>query len=196
MQAIGDWLLGVFGPQGWWGVVLFVFFVFLIDAIFFPTLPEVFFIIGFMFDRTLEFGLILLAAVVFAEIIGVTSLYMFAERVRIPNRIKSAVEKYCNFLIVSDERMLLVNRVAPMLPFAGVFISVMDTWKLSRALFYVVVGCIAKYGLLMLMGLYFFTNFPAAEAQKYTLIAVIAVLAVSAIVAYLKKKEVKQVEDC
>ncbi|NLL94246.1 MAG: hypothetical protein GX224_00560 [Thermoplasmatales archaeon] len=196
MQAIGDWLLSVFGPHGWWGIVLFVFLIFLIDAIFFPTLPEVFFIIGFMYDRTLEFGLALLAAVVVAEIVGVTALYLFAENVRIPNRIKGAVEKYCNFLIVSDERMLLVNRFAPMLPFAGVFISVMPDWRLPRALFYVVVGCVLKYGLLMLTGLYFFTAFPADEAQKYTLLAVIAVLAASGAVAYLKKKEVDEAENC
>lgn len=194
-MEIGSWIYNLFGPYGGWGVLLCIFLIFLLDAILFPTLPEVFFIIGFMYDRTLEFGAQLLLVAVVAEVIGITMLYLLAEHVNIPPRIKSAVEKYSRFLIISDERMLLVNRVAPMLPFAGAFVSIIDSWKLTRALFYVVIGCILKYGALLLMGMFFFDHFPAKTAQMYTIIAVIVVIALSAVAAYFKKKRVPVIEN-
>ena len=41
--------MDIFGPQGAWGILLVIFLIFYIDAVFFPTLPEIFFIVGFMY---------------------------------------------------------------------------------------------------------------------------------------------------
>jgi hypothetical protein len=187
---IGGWISGIFGPYGAIGVVLLVFLVFLIDALLFPTLPELFFVIGFMFDPTLSFGLILLGAAVAGEVIGISSLYYVIERVKVPQRVKNVADKYVGFLIVSDERMLLVNRIAPMIPFAGAFISIVDGWKLNRALFYVVIGCILKYGVIMLMSSFFFAYFSSGAAQTYTLVFVFSVIIISLLFAFLRKKRV------
>jgi hypothetical protein len=184
---IGGWLLDVFGPHGEIGILLFVFLIFFIDALVFPTLPELFFIIGFMYKPDVVFGCELLLVAAIAEVVGISLLYFIVERIKVPERIKRVADKYVNFLIVSDERMLLVNRVAPMIPFAGAFISIIETWKLDRALFYVVLGCVLKYGAIMLMSGFFYEYF-VNDAQTYTLIFIFAVIIISFIFAFIKKK--------
>jgi len=188
MFNIGDWIYDLFGPYGAWGILLCIFLIFLIDAIAFPTLPELFFVIGFMYNPTLEFGMQLLMVAIIAEIIGISTLYWIVEHIRVPVRIKNVAEKYVKFLIVSDERMLLVNRAAPMIPFAGAFISIIEDWRLSKAMMYIILGCILKYGLIMLMSNFFFTYFNSGDAQTYTILFVIAVIVISLIFAYIKKK--------
>jgi membrane protein DedA with SNARE-associated domain len=191
MFGIGEWIQDVFGPYGVIGILLFVFLIFFIDALIFPTLPELFFILGFMAmpEQTLLYGAQLLAAAVVAEVAGITLLYLVVERIRVPERIKKIADKYVKFLIVSDERMLLVNRVAPMIPFAGAFISLVDNWRFPRALFYVILGCLIKYGLILLMGSFFFSYFSSSDAQTYTIIFIVIVIAVSITAAFLKKKK-------
>ena len=191
MFGIGEWVQSVFGPYGVIGIMLFVFLIFFIDALVFPTLPELFFILGFMAmpEQTLEYGLYLLGAAVVAEIAGISLLYWIVERIRVPARIKRIADKYVKFLIVSDERMLLVNRAAPVIPFAGAFISLIDDWRLTRALFYVVLGCLIKYGLILLMSSFFFDYFSSDDAQTYTILLIIAVIAISMIAAFAKKKK-------
>jgi hypothetical protein len=187
MFDIGGWLQGVFGPYGELGILLLIFFVFFIDALLFPTLPELFFVIGFMAYPTPLFGCELLLAAIFAELIGISLLYFIVERIRIPKRIKNLADRYIGFLVLGDERLLLVNRAAPMIPFAGAFISLAD-WRLGRSLFYVVTGCILKYGAIMLMSSFFYEYFSGGDAQMYTLIFVFAVIALSVVFALLRKR--------
>ena len=52
MIDIGGWMMDTFGPYGAIGIALVIFLIFYIDAVFFPTLPEIFFIIGFMYDAS------------------------------------------------------------------------------------------------------------------------------------------------
>jgi len=181
-------MVDVFGPYGAIGVIIFVFLIFFIDALFFPTLPELFFIIGFMYDPTLSFGLQLLGVAIIAEIIGIVLLYLIVERAHVPDRIRKIADKYIKFLVCSDERMLLVNRAAPVIPFAGAFISLVDNWRISKALFYVVIGCVLKYGIILLMSNFFFQYFESGDAQTYTIALIIAVIAVSMALAFRKKK--------
>ena len=197
MFGIGEWMQDVFGPYGMIGIILFIFLIFFIDALLFPTLPELFFILGFMaipeqivseYGHVMP-GLLLLASAAIAEVVGISLLYWIVEHVRVPDRIKRVADRYIKFLVCSDERMLLVNRAAPMIPFAGAFISLIDSWRLSRALFYVVLGCIIKYGLILLMSSFFFAYFSSDDAQVYTIIFIIVVIVVSMAAAFKRKKK-------
>ena len=188
MFSIGEWMYDIFGPDSAALVIMFVFLIFFIDALFFPTLPELFFIIGFMYSPSLLFGLQLLTAVVIAEVLGIALLYWIVEHIRVPGRIKRIADRYVNFLICNDERMLLVNRVAPMIPFAGAFVSLVDSWRLDRALFYVVLGCVLKYGAIMLMSSFFYAYFSDGTAQTFTVVFIIAVIVVSIAFAFVRKR--------
>lgn len=185
---IGDWLYGVFGPYGYIGILVFIFLLFYIDSLIFPTLPEVFFILSFMYDPTPYWGMILLLAGAVAEFAGVTSLYLVVERIRVPERIRSVADKYSKFLILNDERMILVNRVAPVMPFTGAFISLIESWEIKRAWFYLILGYVLKYGAILLFANFFFAFFSGPQAEVLSIVMIIIVMAVSLFMAYRKKK--------
>lgn len=185
---IGDWLYGVFGPYGYIGILVFIFLLFYIDSLIFPTLPEVFFILSFMYDPTPYWGMMLLLVGAVAEFVGVTSLYLVVERIRVPERIRSVADKYSKFLILNDERMILVNRVAPVMPFTGAFISLIESWDIKRAWFYLILGYVLKYGAILLFANFFFAFFSGPQAEVLSIVMIIIVMAVSLFMAYRKKK--------
>ena len=185
---IGDWLYGVFGPYGYIGILVFIFLLFYIDSLIFPTLPEVFFILSFMYDPTPYWGMILLLVGAVAEFAGVTSLYLVVERIRVPERIRSVADKYSKFLILNDERMILVNRVAPVMPFTGAFISLIESWEIKRAWFYLILGYVLKYGAILLFANFFFAFVSGPQAEVLSIVMIIIVMAVSLFMAYRKKK--------
>ena len=178
----------IFGPYGAVGVVIFVFLIFYIDSVIFPTLPEIFFIVGFMYNPTPAWGLVMLATAMVAEIAGVTTIYLIVEYIKIPEIVKKAANKYSQFLLVSDERAILINRFAPILPFTGAFISIIESWTLKRGLFYLVIGCVLKYGLILLFANFFYAYFQGPAAEWVTIGFVIGVMVISLIVSYRKKK--------
>lgn len=178
----------IFGPYGMAGVVAMVFVAFLVDATVFPFLPEIFIIIGFAYEPTPGFAVILLLTAIIAECLGNTLLYCVVQRFGLPRKLKRVMNKYVSILIVSDERMMLLNRIAPMIPYSGAFISVIESWKLSRALFYIVIGCILKYGLILSMSTFFYSYFTSDVAQYVMIGFVVLILAISLIASYIRKR--------
>ena len=178
----------IFGPYGMAGVVAMVFVAFLVDATVFPFLPEIFIIIGFAYEPTPGFAVILLLTAIIAECLGNTLLYCVVQRFGLPRKLKRVMNKYVSILIVSDECMMLLNRIAPMIPYSGAFISVIESWKLSRALFYIVIGCILKYGLILSMSTFFYSYFTSDVAQYVMIGFVILILAISLIASYIRKR--------
>ena len=183
---VGQFLFDLFGADGGWGVVLCIFLIFLIDAFLFPTLPELFFILGFSYNPTIEFGLQLLAAAVVAEWIGIFSLYYVVKHVRVPAKVSRVVDKYVHFLMLKDERLLLLNRIAPMIPFAGAFICIAK-WDIKKSWFYITLGCVLKYGVIMLLSDQLYKYY-AESAQTMTIIMLIIILAISFALSFVMKK--------
>jgi len=189
MNGFIEFILSFLAPLGPVGLFAFLIIVYVIDAFALPIFPDVIYSFVFMADPTLEWGIIIALAVVIGENTGMIILYYIAEHMNLPHRIKRVMQAYGDFLIVSDERMLLIQRVAPMLMFTGVFVSVLENWKLSRALFYNTVGCITKYILLSIVYYFFFQTLSLEEAQRYSLILTISVMAICLFLSYLKKRK-------
>ena len=187
-MSFGDWLFSLFDGLGPEWVLLCICLLFLLDAILIPTLPEVFFIMGFDRQPTVLFGGELLLAAIIGELIGIFSLYYVVKHIRVPKRISKIADKYVNFLIVSDEKALLMNRIAPMIPFAGAFIALIESWDPKKCVLYIVTGCILKYGAILLASGFFYTFFTGRMAQQVMLMFIIAVIVVSFIASYVKKK--------
>ena len=188
--SISEWMLDVFGPHGAIGIIVFVALIFFIDAVFFPTLPELFFLIGFMYmPSSFTFGISLLVAASIGAILGISLLYGIVDHIRVPERIRKVADKYVNFLMVSDERIFLVNRFAPMIPFAGAFISIIDEWDYKKSMLYIVVGCYLKYGFILLFSGFFFVFFSSDMAQTFTIVMTMAVIIISFILSFYKKKK-------
>jgi len=187
MINLSQWLYDLFGNNEF-GMILCIFLIFLLDALVFPTLPELFFALGCMYNQTLIFGLQLLFAAIIAEVIGILVLYFIVKNIKIPAKIEKIATRYTGFLVLSDERLLLLNRVAPMIPFAGAFIAIMK-WDIKKSLAYVVIGCFVKYGIIMLMSKMFYKYFSSDMAGTVTLIFIIIVIAISFIISMIYKKK-------
>ena len=86
-----------------------------------------------------------------------------------------------------DEILLLLNRIAPMIPFAGAFIAIAK-WDLKKSMFYIVLGCVLKYGIIMLLSNMFLDFFNSDQAQLFMIIMIVVVIAVSMIMSFVIKK--------
>ena len=75
-----------------------------------------------------------------------------------------------------------------MIPFAGAFIAIMK-WNIKKSMMYVVIGCVVKYGLILLMSEMFHNYFESSMAQVMTLVFVIVVIIVSFIASIIVKKK-------
>ena len=122
------------------------------------------------------------------ELIGIFSLYYIVSRIRVPRRIADIADRYIAFLVVSDEKALLMNRVAPMIPFAGAFIALVDSWDPRKCVFYIVLGCVLKYGAIMMASNFFFEYFSGDTAMTVTLVFIIAVIILSFVASYVRKR--------
>jgi hypothetical protein len=191
-MAIGEIIYDLFGTSEW-GVLLCIFIIFLIDALIFPTLPELFFAMGMMYNSadgggSFAFGAEMLFVVAVAEIIGVLTLYFLVGLFRIPKRVEKVVKKYIGFLVLGDERLILLNRIAPMIPFCGAVIRIAG-WDIKKSIIYVIIGCIIKYGIIAALCNFFFEFYSGPDAQNFTLIFIILVIAVSFVFSYVMKKK-------
>ena len=188
---IGQIIYDLFGDNGDLGVLLCIFLIFLLDALLVPTLPELFFILGFMagaeHNTPIVFGCELLLVAILAELVGILSLYYVVKHIRIPKKIEKLVDTYTKFLVMGDERLLLLNRIAPMIPFAGAFIAIAK-WDLKKSMFYIVLGCVLKYGIIMLLSNMFLDFFSSDQAQLFMMIMIVVVIAVSMIMSFVIKK--------
>ena len=188
---IGQVIYDLFGDNGDLGVLLCIFLIFLLDALLVPTLPELFFILGFMagaeHNTPIVFGCELLLVAILAELVGILSLYYVVKHIRIPKKIEKLVDTYTKFLVMGDERLLLLNRIAPMIPFAGAFIAIAK-WDLKKSIFYIVLGCVLKYGIIMLLSNMFLDFFSSDQAQLFMIIMIVVVIAVSMVLSIVVKK--------
>ena len=191
---LGQAIYDLFGANGEWGLVQCIFLIFLLDALLIPTLPELFFVLAFIgganYGHPLLFGVELLIAAVIAEQIGIFSLYLVVKKYnhKIPKKIQSALDKYTQFLVVSDEKLLLLNRVAPMLPFAGAFVAILN-WSVPKSAFYIAIGCIVKFGFIMMLSNFFYNYFQSEESQIITIVMILVVIAVSIVLSFFVKKK-------
>ncbi len=191
MIGIGETLYGTFSPLGLAGWLLCVFLLFYIDAIIFPTLPELFVVLFFIagYGTLPDWALwsLFVATIAVAEVLGLTTLYLVVRRLRVPPKIAAVVDRYRNFLLVRDERMILLNRVAPILPFTGAFVA-LSGWSYRRSIIYLLIGGALKYGSILAASSYFLTYFEKGLAADVTLVMVIVIMVLSFIMSAYRKR--------
>ncbi|HKW43084.1 MAG TPA: hypothetical protein VJP06_02755 [Thermoplasmata archaeon] len=202
MASLGDWLQGLFAFLGPAGVLVALFLLFVIDAAIVPALPELAVAVTFLYglpdyDPWLR-ALLLLGMAVGGEFTGNTLLYLWVrklivDRGLLPRPIQRAMTGWMQFLIVPDERIILLNRVAPVVPFVGAFIAVLK-WSYRKSIAYVVIGAAAKYSLLLVLvgGLRLAYN--RDVATTITVSAILILVAVSLAGAYLYRRRARSLQ--
>lgn len=191
--GIGYIIAELFGPLGAMGGVLCILLLFFIDAVIFPTLPELFTVLVFMQGYGLDpilLGALLLAAIAVGEITGLLTLYWVVKRIRVPARLQKVVMGYRDFLVCQDEKMILVNRIAPVLPLMGAFVALCH-WDLRRSIIYLLIGGMAKYGLILLLSGFFLAYLERGTATTITVIMVLSVIALSFVATLVRKRRMK-----
>lgn len=193
MTDVGTMIYELFQPLGLWGGLLCIFILFYVDAILFPTVPELFTVIIFTSVPVTPGPSLLLYAggvlvtIVVAEIAGVLTLYLIVMQAKLPDRICNVVRRYQAFLFCRDERMILVNRIAPVVPFLGAFIA-LTNWRLRRSLLFVIIGGVVKYGIILALSGLFVVYFSQGTARLATLVMVLVIIALSVVVSYYRKR--------
>lgn len=196
MLGIGEFIYNVFSPLGSWGMLLCIFLLFYIDAIVFPTLPELFTVIIYMAIPELWFAGAILVTIAVAEILGLSTLYYITKSIKVPGRIERFAERYRRFLILGDERMIIINRFAPVIPLMGAFVQICN-WSFKKSLFYTVLSGTIKYGAILAASQTFFVYFSEGVAELATIIMVLVILALSLVVSLYKKSKMRdEDEDC
>lgn len=187
---IGEQIIDFFASLGDTGMIIALIAIILLDGTGFPTLPEVWmvWIYGVHFD---SFGWAVLLIVVssVASLGGNFILYSIVKLIGMPKRAKKVMVKYTNFLIVSDERLLLLNRVAPLVPYTGAFMATLN-WDIKKCAFYLIIGAMAKASAVIALAWLSYDNVRQEIAPLVALIAVAVVLLISlaASVIYRRKR--------
>lgn len=156
----------------------------LIDGTGFPTLPEVWmvFIFGANPD-SFTWGVLVVVVSSVASLGGNFILYSLVKAARLPNWIKKRMRQYTDFLIVKDERLLLLNRVAPVVPYTGAFIAVCD-WDVKKCALYLIVGALAKSSVVVVLSWLSYDNL-RQDVAPWVALGAVAVVIVTSIVASL-----------
>ena len=185
--TIGDWIIEFFSSWGWLGMLLALYFLSILDSVAMPVLPDIFAVLIFLGDVSWDWGLMVLAVALLGDITGDSLLYIFVKKVRVPGFIQKISKKYVEFFLVSDERLILLNRIAPVMPFTGAFIAMLD-WDYKKSMFYIFIGGIVKYGALFLMVGAFNVAWTKDTAQLVSIIMVLAMVGISMAASYLYRK--------
>jgi membrane protein YqaA with SNARE-associated domain len=196
-MAFGDFIVELFTGFGTLGLLLALFFIFLIDGMIFPMLPEVFvvlFYIGGMEmanppDPVYWGGLLIIIATVGATC-GNALLYGIVKLIGLPKFLTRWMKRYTEILFVSDERLILVNRIAPVLPFVGAFIATLG-WNVKKSLAYVAIGGFLKYCVIVVLAGTFVVLFETGTARLASLILVISVIIVSLVASRIQRRRLE-----
>ena len=96
---------------------------------------------------------------------------------------------YTKFLLVPDEKIILVNRVAPVIPFLGAFIATCE-WPYGRSIVYNFAGGAVKYSLIIVMASYLLSIFSVGwEAELITILAVAVLIAASYLLSLRRRSK-------
>ncbi len=197
MASVADWLAGLFAFLGPVGTLVALFLVFVIDAAVIPALPELAVVLSYLYrnagEDPLGWALLLLLMAVAGEVVGNTLMFLWVRRLvvdrgHLPRIIDRAMRGWTNLMIVPDERIILVNRVAPVVPFVGAFIAVVG-WSYRKSLGYIVVGSVAKYGLLLVLVGYLGVVYDPGTATLITVIAVLVLVGASVAASMLYRRK-------
>ncbi|HKZ88653.1 MAG TPA: hypothetical protein VJ300_00145 [Thermoplasmata archaeon] len=196
-MALFDDLFGdLFGFLGLPGTLLALFLVFAVDAALFPLLPELAIILSFSFRPpeldAFVWGLLLLGIAMAGEGVGNTALYGFVRRVLIrgghmPAWLERSMKRWIEFLVLKDERIILLNRVAPVVPMVGAFIAACR-WDFRRSLAYILIGAGAKYSVLLALSGFIGIAYDPLLARWVTVGLVLAVVGVSLAASLLYRR--------
>jgi len=187
---VGEAIISTFSSWGPVGMLLALTLIIMIDGIGFPTLPE-FWMIWIYSTNPDSFwwGFSVVIVSTSASLVGNFTLYSLVKIARIPRWIKKQMKRYLDFIIINDERLLLLNRVAPIVPYTGAFIAV-SNWNLKKCVLYLVTGAMARSSAWVLISWQLMDEFRDEVAPWIAGGAALLVLLISLIASVIYRRRV------
>src|SRR5881392_2757573 len=187
MPSLDDILAALFASLGPIGSLAALLVIFAVDAALFPALPEAWILITYTFrPETMDavgWAALLLLVAVAGDLLGTTILYALVRRIlvrgrRMPRWLESGMRRWTEFLGVPDERIILLNRVAPVVPFVGAFIATLR-WSYPKSMAFVASGGLAKYAALLYVVFVIGVSYNVRTARTISLALIVIVIALS-----------------
>lgn len=118
-----------------------------------------------------------------AGLAGNLTLYSLVKIAKLPNWMQRKMRQYTQFLIVKDERLLILNRFAPIVPYTGAFVAACG-WNLRKSVVYLLVSGLAKSSVIVIISWLSFDNL-REEVAFWVAIGVVAVMVSASIISSL-----------
>ncbi len=199
MVSLDELLTALFASLGPVGSLVILLIIFALDAALFPALPEVWIVVTYTY-RPEVFGPIgwaglLLAMAVVGDVLGTSLLYVAVRRWvvlrrRMPRWLERAMKRWTSFLLVQDERVILMNRAVPVIPMVGAFIATLG-WDYRRSMAYVAIGGLAKHAILLYVVFAIGLAYDVATARWITLALVVAVVGLSFLASWVRRRRIQ-----
>ncbi len=198
MASLDEFLAALFASLGPVGSLLALLMIFAVDAALFPALPEAWIVVTYTYRPEvldpMPWAVLLLAVAVGGDLLGTSVLYAVVRRVlvqgrRMPLWLERAMKRWTDFLVVRDERVILINRIAPVVPFVGAFIAALK-WDYRRSMGYVAVGGLLKYAVLLFIVFAIGIAYDVGVARTVTLVLVVLVVLVSFVASWAYRRTV------
>ena len=199
MASLDELLTALFGSLGPVGSLLILLIVFALDAALFPALPEVWIVLTYTYRPEplgpIAWAGLLLAMAVAGDVVGTSLLYAavrrwVVQRRRMPHWLERAMKKWTSFLLVQDERVILMNRAVPVIPMVGAFIATLG-WRYRRSMAYVSLGGLAKYAVLLYVVFVIGLAYDVETARWITLALVALVVALSFLASWVRRRRIE-----
>lgn len=186
---LGDEIIAFFNAFGEMGMLAALSLIFVVDAMLFPALPEFFLLVIYSTHPSLQWGGVLILIALLSIFFGNSMLYIIVKKLGMPPFLQNLMNKYSSMMILQDEKMLLVNRIAPVLPYTGAFIAV-NNWDYKKSIFYILAGGMLKFSVLVALSATFYSLFEKGVAQKATFTLIILTILVGIILSYIRKRKI------
>lgn len=185
---LGQDIINLFASLGDLGMLLAIVLIILIDGAAFPTLPEVWTVWIFgVHPESIAWGATLIIVASFASLLGNFTLFGFVKLIGLPKWLKKKMNQYTDFLLVHDERLLILNRIAPILPYTGAFIAACN-WNVRKSAVYILISALMKFTIIVLISWASFESLKEEIAPWVSLGFVAIFLVASIIVSFVYKK--------
>ncbi len=164
-------------------ILLATFLIFYLDSMVITILPEL--LILFFYDNPVPgispvaWLILLMLIASTGDVSGNFTVYLLFRKWKwFHKRVSEKLRKYVGLLFLKDEKLILLNRVAPALPMCGVFIAACN-WNVKKSLFYIFIGGAVKYTIILSFFEFFAWLYGTDTAFYVTFISVVVFLVVS-----------------
>ena len=173
-------------------ILLGTFLIFYLDAMVITILPEL--LILFFYDNPVPgispvaWLILLMLIASTGDVSGNFTVYLLFRKWKwFHKRVSEKLRKYVGLWILKDEKLILLNRVAPFLPMCGVFMAACN-WNVKKSLFYLFIGGAVKYTIILSFFEFFAWLYGTDTAFYVTFIFVVVFLVVSFFLGKYERK--------